>query len=153
MSSDIEIYNQFYSTFGKAGMRQALDGFTVDYKHFGQVHGRHREIVVRRMKNALNHEMSLTNHRRVMSKDGERVERVWVSKDGREKPISRMDDDHLHNTILFIDRMMADGYWHLGRNADLPALLEEMEAERIRRNLPLPLVPIKSLAFRKGEMK
>jgi hypothetical protein len=157
--SDIDVYNKFYSTFGKAGWIKVIDGFGVyggrfdAATRFDQLTGRAREVVLTRMRNALNHEMSVANHRKVMSKDEARIERVWVAATGREYPISRMDDNHLHNTILLIDRKVADGEWVIGANTDLPELFEEMEAERERRKMPLPLIPIKSLEWRKSNVK
>ena len=105
------------------------------------------------MLNAINHKMTVSNHHKVMSKDEESLERVWTSADGREIPISRMKDDHLHNTILLIDRRIERGEWSIGQNEDLMELRSEMEAERERRKLPMPLIPIKSLAYRKGEIR
>lgn len=148
-----EIHDKFVSMFGVKGLEKVFDGFGLgtSYKHFGQVRGRHREVVVNRMKQAIHNDINLSNHRRVMSKDESRVERVWVSADGREKPISRMDDDHLNNTILYIDRKMAEGVWRLGMNEDLTGLLAEMEEERIRRGMPLPLFSIKSMSYRRQQ--
>lgn len=103
-----------------------------------------REILTQRDKSKLR-----DNHRRVMSKDDSRIERVWITKTGREMPISRMKDDHLHNTILLLDRSIAYGTWRLGLNEDLPDLLVEMESERKRRKMPLPLIPLKSLEYRR----
>lgn len=89
------------------------------------------------------------NHRLVMSKDETKLERVWVTATGREMPISRMKDDHLHNTILKIDRSISEGVYRIGANEDLPELLEVMEVERTERGMPMPLIPIKSLEWRK----
>jgi hypothetical protein len=149
----MDIYNRFYTEFGKAGVKKVLDGFGTEYDHFGQVWGNHREVVLRRMKNALNHKTSVDNHRMVTSKDEERIERVWIAANGREYPISRMKDDHLHNTILLIDRRVRNGEWRVGQNEDLMELVSMMDEERQRRKLPLPLIPIKSLNYRKGEIK
>lgn len=150
--SDIGIYNKFYTMFGKAGMDKVLDGFGTSYKHFGEVHGRRREIVVKRMKQALDANKAPSNHSRAMSRDGERLERCWITATGHEMPLSEMKDDHLHNTILMIDRRMAQGKWGIGGNEDLPELLFEMEQERQRRKMPMPLIPIISLAYRKRRM-
>lgn len=150
--SDIGIYNKFYTMFGKAGMDKVLDGFGTRYKHFGEVNGRRREIVVKRMKQALATQKAPSNHSMAMSRDGERLERVWIAATGREIPLSEMKDDHLHNTILLIDRRMAEGEWVIGGNEDLAELLAEMDQERQRRKMPLPLIPIISLPYRKRRM-
>jgi len=155
--NDITIYNQFYSMFGKAGFKRVLDGFGTlgvgaDEKHFHQLTGRTREVVVQRMKEALKHETVKNNHRVVMKADGSSLERVWVAANGREYPLSKMKDDHLHNTILLIDRKMRDeGVWTIGRNEDLSELLAMMEEERHARGMPMPLIPIKSLEWRRNQ--
>lgn len=148
-----DVIQTFYSMFGQFGMKKALDGFGTNYTSIDRVGGRRREVVLNRMKSAINSRMSLDNHRKVMTEDKERLERAWIDARGREHPISRMKDDHLHNTILLIDRRIDRGEWCIGQNEDLMELLTEMEAERERRKLPMPLIPIKSLAYRKGEIK
>ncbi len=152
--SDIQIYNQFYTMFGKAGFKRVLDGFGymgqgADEKHFHQLTGRTREIVTQRMRDALKHETVKNKHRMVMKSDNSALERVWVAADGRETPISKMKDGHLHNTILMIDRRIEEGQWVIGRNEDLQELRAMMEEERERRGMPMPLIPIKSLEWRK----
>jgi hypothetical protein len=92
------------------------------------------------------------NHRLVMSKDESKLERVWVTQNGYEMPISKMKDDHLHNTILLIDRSISKGMYRLGGNEDLPELLEMLEVERTERGMPMPLIPIKSLEWRKANV-
>lgn len=92
------------------------------------------------------------NHMRVESKDGRKMERVWYTGNGKAIGISRMDDDHLHNTILMVDRNIANGMDTTGLNHDLAGLLNELEDERIHRGLHLPLVPLKSLEYRKGNI-
>ena len=89
-------------------------------------------------------------HMLVESKDGRKMERVWYTATGRAIGISRMDDDHLHNTILLVDRNIANGETIIGNNKDLAHLLNELEDERIHRGLHLPLVPLISLEYRKG---
>lgn len=89
-------------------------------------------------------------HMLVESKDGRKMERVWYTGNGRAIGISRMNDDHLHNTILLVDRNIAAGEDQVGINKDLAHLLNELEDERIHRGLHLPLVPLISLEYRKG---
>lgn len=89
-------------------------------------------------------------HMLVESQDGRKMERVWYIATGREIPISRMNDDHLHNTILLVDRNIAAGEDQVDLNTDLAHLLNELEDERIHRGLHLPLVPLISLEYRKG---
>lgn len=151
--TDQEIHDKFVSMFGAKGLKKAFDGFGygTEYTELRQFSGRKREIVMKRMREAIRNDLNLANHRKVMSKDNKRVERVWVTADGREMPISRMDDDHLNNTILFIDRKMVEGVWRLDKNEDLAEILQEMEEERVRRKMPLPLFTIKSLAYRKKQ--
>lgn len=93
------------------------------------------------------------NHTRQPSKDGRKMERFWYTVTGRMMPISSMNDDHLHNTILMVDRAIADGYDTISNNQDLANLLDELEDERIHRGLHLPLIPYKSLKYRKGNQK
>lgn len=88
-------------------------------------------------------------HMRAPSKDGRKMERMWYTATGRAMGISRMDDDHLHNTILKVDREIFYGGESIGMNTDLPNLLTELEDERIHRGLHLPLVPYISLEYRK----
>lgn len=116
--------------FGKSGVKQVLDGFGCQYEHFHQLSGRAREVVVQRMKEALKHETVKNKHRMVMKSDNSALERVWVAADGRETPISKMGDGHLHNTILLIDRRIEQGQWVIGRNEDLQELRAMMEEER-----------------------
>lgn len=85
-----------------------------------------------------------------ISKDERKMERVWYTKNGRFMGISYMDDDHLHNTILMVDRGIAEGWTKIGANENLANLLDELEEERIHRGLHMPLVPFKSLKYRKG---
>lgn len=73
----------------------------------------------------------------------------WTTNDRREIYISDMDDDHLHNTILFIDRAIRNGHMAFSKNHNLPHFLSVMEDERTHRGLPMPLLPIKSLAYRR----
>lgn len=68
-------------------------------------------------------------------------------------PISAMQDDHLHNTILLVDRTIAEGGDQIGNNTGLANLLNELEDERIHRGLHLPLVPFISIEYRKGKSK
>lgn len=63
---------------------------------------------------------------------------------------SKMEDDRLHNLILFVDKAINKGIDQIGKNKDLPKLLIELEGERLKRNMPIPLLPIISLEFRKG---
>ncbi len=90
-------------------------------------------------------------HRLEQSKDGRKMERMWYTANGRAMGISRMKDDHLHNTILLVDRSIANGETSIGMNEDLAHLLNELEDERIHRGLHLPLVPLISLEYRKGK--
>lgn len=151
-NNDLEVYNQFYAMFGEAGLKKVLDGFgfrSQGVHRFNQCHGRQREVIVRRMREALKHEVMVNKHRMVMKSDNSALERVWVAANGQEFPISKMKDDHLHNTILMIDRKIAEGAWVIGRNEDLQELRAMMEEERERRGMPMPLIPIKSLEWRK----
>ena len=91
-------------------------------------------------------------HMRAPSKDGRKMERMWYTATGRAMGISRMNDDHLHNTILLVDRTIANGDDEIGNNKDLANLLNELEDERIFRGLHLPLVPFISLEYRKGNI-
>lgn len=90
------------------------------------------------------------NNMRQPSADGRKMERFWHTITGRMMPISSMKDDHLHNTILMVDRAIANGFYAIGNNQDLANLLDELEDERIHRGLHLPLMPYKSLDYRKG---
>lgn len=78
---------------------------------------------------------------------------MWTTKDGREISIKDMEDSHLHNTILFLDRHMYEGANFIGVNTDLAETLIKMEEERINRGMPLPIIPFKSLAYIKGEIQ
>lgn len=95
---------------------------------------------------------AVDHHMRAPSKDGRKMERMWYTATGRAMGISRMNDDHLHNTILLVDRTIADGGDQIGNNTDLANLLNELEDERIFRGLHLPLVPFISLEYRKGNI-
>lgn len=77
---------------------------------------------------------------------------IWTTKDGREVEVRNMDNGHLHNTILMIDRYLNDGVKLIGKNKNLAETLKRMEEERTNRGMPLPLIPIKSLAYIKGEI-
>ena len=44
--SDIEIYNRFYTEFGKNGLKKVLDGFGSRYDRFDQVRGRRQQVFV-----------------------------------------------------------------------------------------------------------
>lgn len=89
-------------------------------------------------------------HMRQPSKDGRKMERFWYTNRGYPMPISAMNDDHLHNTILLVDRTLTKGIDTVGNNRDLAGLLNELEDERIHRGLHLPLIPYISLEYRKG---
>jgi hypothetical protein len=149
---EIYLVGRFNDMFGEDGLKKVTDGFGRKYSCIGNIPYKKREIVFRRMRNAINNQHNLDNHRKVMSSDGSRLERVWVTKDGREIPISKMKDDHLNNTILFIDRKISEGFLDLPSNKKLSDILKEMEEERLRRKMPLPLVPIKTLTYRKGNV-
>lgn len=92
----------------------------------------------------------IDDNMRQVSKDGRKMERFWCVRDGRSVPISSLKDDHLHNTILMVDRAIANGQCTIGYNRNLANLLDELEDERIHRGLHLPLMPYKSLDYRKG---
>lgn len=93
---------------------------------------------------------AVDNNMRQPSKDGRKMERFWIMGNNRPMPISAMNDDHLHNTILMVDRAIANGESAVGMNQNLANLLDELEDERIHRGLHLPLMPYKSLEYRKG---
>ena len=93
---------------------------------------------------------AVDKHMRQPSKDGRKMERFWYTGTGRPMPISAMNDDHLHNTILLVDRTIDMGFDTVGNNRDLAGLLNELEDERIHRGLHLPLIPYISLEYRKG---
>lgn len=95
---------------------------------------------------------AVDRHMRQPSKDGRKMERFWVTNTGHRMPISAIKDDHLHNTILMVDRNIAAGCSRIGGNEDLANMLDELEDERIHRGLHLPLVPLISLEYRKGKI-
>ena len=99
---------------------------------------------------ALRNDGAVDRHMRQPSKDGRKMERFWITRTGRSMPISEMTDDHLHNTILMVDRTIAEGCDSIGGNQDLANMLDELEDERIHRGLHLPLIPLTSLEYRKA---
>lgn len=157
-SDEYLLVNEFRDKFGSSGYKSMLRNYGPHYDDVTEMPRKRFKHCIKQMKeqlkihtarNILGDTAKLReNHRLVMS-DEERLERVWTTANGREIPVSKMEDDHLHNTILFIDRKMREGAWCLGINEDLPELIIEMEEERIRREIPLPLVPIKSLSYRR----
>lgn len=96
-----------------------------------------------------NQQRNAKNLRMVMNSENTKVERIWVTATGRELPVSKMEDNHLHNTILFIFRALHEGQLVIGRNREILDFYHIMEKERINRGMPLPLVPYKSLKFRR----
>lgn len=156
------LVNEYIEYYGFAGYKKLLDSFGRNrHSDIGNMYGRMRYNALQQVLDKVEtfRAMKITgdfsrmenNHRMISNHEGE-PERVWTSKDGREIPISRMSDQHLHNTILLIDRNMSKGCHKIGVNEDLADMLDKMEAERIKRGLHLPLVPLKSLAYRKGEI-
>ena len=53
---------------------------------------------------------------------------TWTTKEGEEIRVRDMDDDHLLNTIVYLERTY-------GHEEYLPFMWEDMEDERIRRGL------------------
>lgn len=161
-ADDYVMVQEYKDVFGTADYRSMLRNFGAHYDDVTELPYQRKAKCLSMLREQLNlHNargmLSINgsksrlskNQRLVMSKDETRLERVWVTATDREMPISAMKDGHLHNTILLIDRKMRDGNWCIGRNEDLPELLMFMEEERERRGMPMPLVPIKSLEWRK----
>lgn len=76
----------------------------------------------------------------------------WKMKDGNFMQIADMKDDHLLNTILFIEKIRDEdsseqSWWA----TSLYQSYDAMEAERVKRELPFPLIPLKSIEYRQGE--
>lgn len=151
--SDLEtvqkIGREYVKQFGSEGLRNMLRCFGKNKQRITQLGPRQLDMLVANMTREMREGQD--KHMRQPSKDGRKMERIWITNDGRHTPISEMDDDHLHNTILFVDRMLDRGAYRVGANEDLADMLNELEDERIFRDLHLPLVPIKTLKFRKGE--
>lgn len=143
----IDVSNGFYH--GSKGMaigptwRKACDGL------FYQLERNLPDLRTIQKKNARDEYVN-DGHMRTPSKDGRKMERFWYTINGHAMPISAMNDDHLHNSILLVDRTIASGADQLGNNRDLAGLLNELEDERIHRGLHLPLIPYISLEYRKG---
>lgn len=81
----------------------------------------------------------------------------WRTADGREMLISDMEDSHLHNAILHLERFRDEQLEELEFPNDnhirnIQRKLDILESERLRRGLPIPLVPYKTLAYRRGEV-
>ena len=143
----IDITNGFYS--GSKGRDVAVNWLKACDRLFDQMESKLPTIQDIHKKAAFNKKPK-HKHMLVESKDGRKMERVWYTATGRAMGISRMNDDHLHNTILLVDRNIAAGENQVGMNKDLAHLLNELEDERIHRGLHLPLVPLISLEYRKG---
>lgn len=164
--NDKKIISLFVNRYSKA---EALEIFQ---KHGGKrlsdldSYGRHhalREMMMAVRRYDMRPSVVSDNHKKVMNvktKDiisdvvGGSFKReaetlYWTTNDWEEIYISDMDDDHLHNTILFIDRTISSGKMAFSKNHNLPHFLSVMEDERIHRGLPMPLLPIKSLAYRR----
>lgn len=143
----IDVTNGFYH--GSKGADTAVHWHKACERTFYQLEQNLPDLAEIQEK-ARQNDGAIDNHMRAPSKDGRKMERMWYTATGRAMGISRMNDDHLHNTILLVDRTIADGGDQIGNNTDLAHLLNELEDERIHRGLHLPLVPFKSLEYRKG---
>ncbi len=75
--------------------------------------------------------------------------KTWTMRDGDSILISEMEDSHLHNTILFIENRLPEypktNHWGKRLREDLVNL----EEERVKRGLPIPLISIQSLEYRR----
>lgn len=74
----------------------------------------------------------------------------WRTRDGTTILIEDMEDSHLHNTILFVESNMhskTKSHWL----NELNKVLIDLEEEREKRGLPIPLISIKSLEYRRKE--
>jgi hypothetical protein len=146
------IIDEYIRAFGQAGYENMLRNFGTHNTDFWSMSNTRRRNCLDKMINELTdkHTTMKSRHTTVPSKDGRKMERIWYTRDGRAMGISHMDDDHLHNTILFVDKRIAESSSSIGMNKDLADMLDELEDERIFRGLHLPLVPYKTLDYRKG---
>jgi len=144
----IDVTNGFY--LGSKGADVAVDWLKAWDGLFDKIEEKLPDISEVHTAAAKNSQKPRDTHMRQPSKDGRKMERFWITGTGRPMPISAMKDDHLHNTILMVDRTIADGCDSIGGNEDLANLLDELEDERIHRGLHLPLIPLISLEYRKG---
>jgi len=143
----VDVTNGFY--WGSKGADTAVNWTKMTQYIFEKLYEKLPDIDAIQTK-ARKNDGAIDRHMRQPSKDGRKMERFWITGTGRPMPISAMKDDHLHNTILMVDRTIAEGSRSIGGNEDLANLLDELEDERIHRGLHLPLIPLISLEYRKG---
>lgn len=144
----IDVTNGFYS--GSKGADTAVNWTKLTPSIFEKLAEKLPDIHAIHDRARKNDSVPNDGHMRAPSQDGRKMERMWYTATGRAMGISRMNDDHLHNTILLVDRTIAEGGDQVGNNTDLAGLLNELEDERIHRGLHLPLVPYISIEYRKG---
>lgn len=147
----IDVTNGFYS--GNKGADTAVDWKKMTMGLLHDLYERLPDLADIQEKARKNDGVPNDGHMRAPSQDGRKMERMWYTATGRAMGISRMNDDHLHNTILLVDRTIAEGGDQVGNNRGLADLLNELEDERIHRGLHLPLVPFISLEYRKGNIR
>jgi hypothetical protein len=68
------------------------------------------------------------------------VPALWTTRDGATIPITEMDDDHLRNTVCFLQRKLVASFGmvrYIRDTSSTVKALHHMLAEAERRNLPV----------------